>query len=223
MRVSSARYGLSFLPKQARQLIQDDISLDTRNDSVLQCAIVCCVCCSVLQCTGRYIFRYEIRQCVAVCDSVLRVLQCVAVYRAIYLQIRDTTPKRLQKCRTLQRPCMATHCSTLQHTAAHCSTLQHTRALLTVDMTPLIANRSLLTGDRALLQKGARFMVCKGLLVEDRVLVLEYRARIRPRMEKSHSGRPRTGKQPIFSIAWQSFLLYSDYLSQIFQRTMTSR
>jgi len=73
---------------------------------------------------------------------------------------------------------------------------------LTVDMTPLIANRSLLTGDRALLQKGARFMVCKGLLVEDRVLVLEYRARIRPRMEKSHSGRPRTGKQPIFSIAW---------------------
>jgi len=52
---------------------------------VLQCAIVCCVCCSVLQCTGRYIFRYEIRQCVAVCDSVLRVLQCVAVYRAIYL------------------------------------------------------------------------------------------------------------------------------------------
>jgi len=108
-------------------------------------------------------------------------------YRALYLWIRDTAPKRLQKCRTLQRLCMATHCNTLQHTGA----------FLIVDMTPLIANRALLTGDRALLQKGARFIVFDALLVENRVLALKYRARIRPRMEKSHFGRPRTGDQPI--------------------------
>jgi len=93
----------------------------------------------------------------------------------------------------------AAHCNgcAWQHTATHCNTLQHTGAFLIVDMTPLIANRALLTGDRALLQKGARFIVFDALLVENRVLALKYRARIRPRMEKSHFGRPRTGDQPI--------------------------